>query len=118
MKAKREYADLTLTQFKRQIRKLARKMRAMKGRQMNLGDKVKDQVTGFTGIVIARTTFLHGCVRCGVQSDKLKDGKPMESQWIDEPQLTLVAAAAVKEGAHGAGGPCPAIPQRAPDARR
>lgn len=85
---------------------------------MKLGDKVKDSVTGFTGIVTARTTFLHGCVRCGVQSDKLKDGKPVDAVWIDEPQLSLVKAAVVKEGKHDDGGPCPSTPQRAPDARR
>lgn len=86
--------------------------------KMKLGDKVKDSVTGFTGIVTARTTFLHGCVRCGVQSDKLKDGKPVDAVWIDEPQLSLVKAAVVKEGKHDDGGPCPSTPQRAPDARR
>ena len=47
---------------------------------LNLGDKAKDKVTGFTGIVTARTVFLNGCVRCGVQSDKLKDGLPTDIQ--------------------------------------
>jgi hypothetical protein len=85
---------------------------------MNLGDKVKDKVTGFTGIVAGRTTFLHGCVRCGVQCDELKDGKPLDVIWFDEPQLKLVKADAVCEGDHDTGGPCPSTPQRRPDAQR
>lgn len=31
--------------------------------QVNLGDRVKDQVTGFEGIAIARTEWLFGCPR-------------------------------------------------------
>ena len=84
----------------------------------NLGDKVKDTVTGFTGIVIGRTTFLHGCVRCGVQSDKLKDGRPSDAVWIDEPQLEIVKSKAVKEGDHNTGGPCPSTPQRSANPNR
>ena len=86
---------------------------------MNLGDKVKDRVTGFTGIVTGRTTFLHGCVRICITSDKLpKDGKPLDPIWIDEPQAVLVKAGVLAEGDHTNGGPMPAIPQRHPDARR
>ena len=54
---------------------------------IKLGDRVKDKVTGFTGIVIARTEWLYGCVRYGIQAEELKDGKPLEAQWLDEKQL-------------------------------
>ena len=62
---------------------------------INLGDKVKDVVTGFTGIVIARTEWLVGCVRCVVQPPVDKDGKVPENQAFDEPQLELIKAKAV-----------------------
>lgn len=75
---------------------------------IKLGDKVKDKVTGFTGIAIARTEWLNGCVRLSVQPDKLVDGKIAASETIDEPQLTLVKAAAVKVPVSDTGGPIPA----------
>jgi hypothetical protein len=57
---------------------------------INLGDKVKDSVTGFEGIVVGKTTWLNGCTRIGIQSDVLKDGLPKDVQWIDEPQLKII----------------------------
>jgi hypothetical protein len=83
-----------------------------------LGDKVKDRVTGFVGIVVAQTKYLNGCVRCGVQSDKLKDGLPTDSQWFDAPQLTLVKKNVVQTGPDDTGRPMPFKPKRAPDAQR
>ncbi len=53
-------------------------------------DEVKDIVTGFSGIVVAKTEWLNGCVRIGLQNAILKDGLPMDVQWIDEEQLELV----------------------------
>lgn len=41
-----------------------------------LGDRVKDEITGLSGIVIAVTQWLNGCVRMQVQPEKLKDGIP------------------------------------------
>lgn len=49
--------------------------------------KVKDTVTGFEGIIISRLEHMNGCKRYEVQPNKLKDGKPIESIWIDEQQL-------------------------------
>lgn len=82
---------------------------------INLGDKVKDTVSGFKGIVTGRTTFLPGCVRCGITSDKLSGGKPIDTMWFDEPQLVVISANKVKEGNHTTGGPCPSIPNKVSD---
>ena len=58
---------------------------------IKLGQKVKDSLTGFTGIVVSATEYLYGCRRLEVQPDKLnKDNTVAGSRWIDEPQLTLV----------------------------
>ena len=82
-----------------------------------LGDRAKDKITGFCGIVTARTVWLNGCVRVGVQSEELKDGLPGEVQWIDEPQLVVVNPEVIKPGYDSPlGGPTP-IPKRAPDPR-
>jgi hypothetical protein len=62
---------------------------------VNLGDKVKDVVTGLTGIAVAKTHYLQGCARIGVQPQELKDGKPVEASWFDEPQLEVIEVGAI-----------------------
>jgi len=61
-----------------------------------LGDKVKDVVTGLTGIAVAKTHYLQGCDRIAVQPQELKDGKPVEASWFDEPQLEVVEYSTIK----------------------
>lgn len=58
--------------------------------KFNLGDKVKDQITGFEGIVTLRSQWLNNCNTYGVQPVALKDGSPQERCHFDEPQLVLV----------------------------
>ncbi len=62
----------------------------------NNGDKVRDTITGYEGIVRGRSDFLTGCKRYGVQSCQMKDNKPAEWEWFDESQLELLETAAVK----------------------
>lgn len=73
---------------------------------LRLGDIVKDKITGFEGVVVARTDWLNGCVRMVVQTKKLKDGAPLEPQTFDVEQLELVKSAAHPKG-KPAGGPMP-----------
>ena len=59
--------------------------------QIELGDRVKDQISGFEGVVVARTDWLYQCRRFAVASEKPdKDGKPLEGQWFDGPQLSVL----------------------------
>lgn len=61
---------------------------------INLGDKARDTITGYTGICIGRFEYLNGCVRIQLLPTKLdKDGKPGDGAVIDEPQLELVKRA-------------------------
>lgn len=76
---------------------------------VKLGSKVKDNITGFSGIAISRTVFLHGCVRICVESTKLKDGKSV-SEYFDEQRVEKKSKA--KTGGPGDGAP------RKPCARR
>ncbi len=39
-----------------------------------LGDRVKDKVTKFTGIIVGRGDHISGCDTYGVQTETLKDG--------------------------------------------
>lgn len=60
---------------------------------LNPGDKVKDKVTGLTGIITAITSYLQGCRRVHVTPDKLKDdGTPHDTFAFDEPQCELIKA--------------------------
>lgn len=59
--------------------------------KIGLGDKVKDRVTSFEGIVVETIEFIHGCTRLGIQSQKLNEkDMPLETCFFDEPQLELV----------------------------
>jgi hypothetical protein len=73
---------------------------------IKLGDVAKDTITGFTGVVVAATKWLHGCERLTLQPQSLHEGKPVESQTFDLPQLELVAAKVAK-GTDETGGPRP-----------
>jgi hypothetical protein len=56
--------------------------------KIKLGDRAKDRISGFEGVVTARTEWLTGVVRYGLEPEALRDGKPGEIQWFDEGRLT------------------------------
>src|SRR5687768_7018463 len=62
----------------------------------NLGDKVKDRISGLTGIVTSRAEHLYGCARYWVSPQEVKDGKPAEGAWFDEAGIELVEASVIK----------------------
>lgn len=41
---------------------------------IELGNKVRDTVTGFTGIVVGKTIWMYGCERFAVQSEQTASG--------------------------------------------
>jgi len=78
--------------------------------KIKLGDKVRDNITGFEGVAIARTQWLHGCDRITIQPDRLdKDGKTMDACSFDEQQVELVEQRPIKVSkqstARATGGP-------------
>jgi len=74
-----------------------------------LGFTVEDQISGFTGVVTAKTEWLNGCVRYGVQSRELNEGIPLKSQWFDQDDLRLLPGVdqVVLTGRTPTGGPRP-----------
>ncbi|MCJ7747862.1 MAG: hypothetical protein MUP27_08965 [Desulfobacterales bacterium] len=78
----------------------------MKEQKFEFGSRVKDQITGFEGIVRAVNYWDNGCVKYAVQGQVVKDGKIPECEWIDEQQLELIDAALKKEK-KPTGGPMP-----------
>lgn len=81
---------------------------------IKLGDKVKDKITGFSGIAICRSQWLTGCARFTVQPQEMKDGKPVDAQTFDETQLLVVKSGAYEDGHQNdkKGGPRPEVPRR------
>lgn len=85
-----------------------------------LGDMVVDRLTGYRGVVTGRAEFLYGCIRLQVQSEAMKDGKPVEECWFDEDRMGPDPAAAVPappSAPERRGGPT-SNPTRAADATR
>lgn len=83
--------------------------------KVSLGDKVRDEVTGFEGIVLGKSEFLYGCTRVGVQPKLGSDGKIIEASWFDEPQLKVIKKAVIKKQTKEQseiGGPMPSVPTR------
>ena len=58
-----------------------------------LGETVRDSVTGFKGVVTAITSWLNGCIRCVVQPPVDKDGKVPAAESFDYEQLETVEPA-------------------------
>lgn len=57
---------------------------------IQLGDKIKDRITGLTGIAISKIEYLNGCVQYGV-CPKLKKGATEIVTWtIDKDQLIVI----------------------------
>lgn len=55
-----------------------------------LGQRAKDKITGFEGILTARCEFLTGCNRYCIQPTELRDGKPIDSIYFDEAQIEII----------------------------
>ncbi len=62
--------------------------------KIQLGDLIRDSITGFEGIADARMEFLNKCVRWQIQPQALHEGVPVKPQVFDEDQLIIVKAAA------------------------
>lgn len=55
-----------------------------------LGDRVKDKVSGFHGIVTSVTDYVAGCRRVGVSPETTDKGNHIDSEVFDEPMLSVV----------------------------
>lgn len=82
--------------------------------KVKLGVRARDRITGFEGMVIARTEYLYGCARWALQPQKVnKDGTIFEPQWFDDPQVEALSEVKEKPD-QSTGGPKDA-PKRNPD---
>lgn len=64
---------------------------------ITLGDRVKDKISGFTGVVTGIANYITGCIQYRVEADKLdKDGACLKIQWFDEVQVEFIKARVLK----------------------
>ncbi len=68
----------------------------MKNEKIELGDEVKDIVTGFRGIITAKYIYLNGCIRFSIQPEVDKDGKLPTYETFDEPLLKILEKNKIK----------------------
>lgn len=65
-------------------------------KQIELGDVVKDRVTGFTGVATMKVEHLNGCVQYAVKpKQKRKEITMPEGVMIDDGQLTVIKKNAI-----------------------
>ena len=72
-------------------------------KQIKMGQQVTDNITGFSGVAVARAEYLYGCVRVAVEGKE----KPGDAIWFDEQRLT-------GESPAKSGGDMPSPPRRDP----
>jgi len=86
------------------------------GFKFELGQGVKDLVTGFSGIISQRTEYLTGCARYGVQPKELdKDGKIKDAVYLDENSIVPFGKSITivkPKGTEDKGGPQKDAPSR------
>lgn len=76
--------------------------------RVNLGDEVEDTITGFRGIAVGVTKWIHGCRRITIQPQELKDGEPVGAHTFDEPQIRVIQPEIIETtGTTGGPGPEP-----------
>lgn len=57
---------------------------------IQLGLKVKDLVSGHTGMAISKAIYINGCVQYEVMPEVKKDGSKVNGRWIDWQRLEVV----------------------------
>ena len=65
-------------------------------KKIELGDKVKNIITGFEGVVTGDCQYLHGCRQFLVVPKISKNGEHRGSHWFDAPNLKVLKKAVVK----------------------
>lgn len=58
-----------------------------------LGQKVKDRITGFGGVVTGYVYYISGCNQCLVVPQVGSDGKQIDGAWFDVQRLEIDADA-------------------------
>jgi hypothetical protein len=83
----------------------------MKEFKFELGERVINRLTKIKGVIVARTDYLTGCNKYGVQPEKLtKEGTESDWYWYDEDLLKISGKKFILK-VESAGGPSPTAPK-------
>lgn len=63
---------------------------------VEMGDKVRDAITGFTGVVTGRCEYVSGCNQALVAPGVKEDGTFVESMWLDDDRLEVIESNVIK----------------------
>jgi len=55
-----------------------------------MGKKVRDEITGFEGMVTGHADYITGCDQFLVQPECKEDGKFVQNRWFDEQRLMVI----------------------------
>jgi len=77
--------------------------------KFEIGDHLRDVISGYEGVVTAKTVWYNGCVRYRLEPDKLnpRTGELIESETFDEEQLEKIKKKPVKTPENQSGGARP-----------
>ena len=81
---------------------------------LKMGQKVKDRITGFTGIITGMCSHITGCDTIGVNPGIDKDGKLQEVNWFDWTRLEILDVSNVMESSMAISAAAPGGPQDHP----
>lgn len=65
------------------------------------GQKVRDLITGFEGIVTGHADYITGCHQYLVQPTVASDGSAREGKWYDEDRLRIIDATPISLAGQG-----------------
>lgn len=72
--------------------------------KFQLGEKLKDTVTGLTGIATQKCEMLNGCVQFYLQPPRKKSGDKQAGDWVDDQQLVRVSQGINRKVSNTGGG--------------
>lgn len=62
-----------------------------------IGDYVRDRISGYTGIAMARCEYLTGCAQIGIKPQGTKpDGGTFDTLYFDEPYVEVLEEQRIK----------------------
>ena len=73
-----------------------------------MGDKVKDTLSGFTGVVLARCEHITGCNQIFILPKSDKENEIKDGIWFDIERIEKITDRAVQLGARRTGADIPA----------
>ena len=57
---------------------------------LKFGKQARDKITGFTGILVARNTFIFGCDQWGIAPKISSEGKRLETEYFDDGRIEII----------------------------